>query len=424
MTDTVTDETCSCPDYTASRRSFLRNAAALSAGAVATTMFGDAFRQASYGATNGNVLVVLSLRGGADGLSIVVPHGDPAYTIARPNIALPTASLLQRDAMFGLHPGFKPLEPMWRSGQFAAVHATGLPQPNRSHFSAIEEIEDADLGSEARTGWINRLIGLDTGRSPLEAVSVGSALLPRSMYGDQPTLATDESDNISLSGGSDPEFMRRRRQALSQVWQGETGPLAGGARSALSTSAKLAPTLRQAYRPANGARYPETFLSHALKDTARLIKAQVGVQVVAIDYGTWDMHTHVGTLASVNGGSMNGMVTNLAQALAAFFADLGTVGSRVTLVTLTEFGRRVQENGSRGLDHGWANATLVLGGGVKGGRYHGRWPGLGSGTLIDGDLAVTTDYRSVLAEILTRRLNASVSSVFPGFTPEPVGVIA
>lgn len=425
MTNHMTEtETCSCPDYSTSRRSFLRNAAAVSAGAVGATMFGDAFRQASYGATNGNVMVVLSLRGGADGLSVVVPHGDQAYYEARPNIGVPRSSLLVRDDMFGLHPGFAPLESMWTAGKFAAVHATGLPQPNRSHFSAIEEIEDADLGSAARTGWINRLIGLDTERSPLEAVTVGSALLPTSMYGAQPTLATKALDDITLAGGEDPDAKRRRRKALTQLWHDGGGPLGVGARSALKTTAKLAPTLAQNYVVANGARYPDGDLGDAMRDTARLVKAQVGVQIVTIDYGGWDMHSHLGTLASTGLPSMNGMVANLGKALAAFFTDLGTLGSRVTLVTLTEFGRRLRENGARGLDHGWANATLVLGGGVRGGRYYGRWPGLAYDALVDGDLKVTTDYRSVLSEILTRRLSASTSRVFPNFTPEAVGVMA
>lgn len=425
MTGQMTlNETCSCSDYTTSRRSFLRNAAVVSAGAVATTMFGDAFRQASYAATNGNVMVVLSLRGGADGLSIVVPHGDAAYYDARPVIAVPRASLLVRDDMFGLHPGLKPLESMWTAGKFAAVHATGLPQPNRSHFSAIEEIEDANLGSEARTGWINRLIGLTAERSPLEAVTVGSGLLPTSMYGPEQTLATSSTDDISLSGGDDPERMRWRRQALTQVWHGTRSTLGTGARSALKTTATLGPALRVDCAPANGANYPDSDLGDAMRDTARLIKAQVGVDAVAIDYGSWDMHSSLGTLASTGLSSMNGMVGNLGTALGAFFADLGTLGSRVTLVTLTEFGRRVNENGARGLDHGWANATLVMGGGVRGAAATTARPGLAYDTLVDGDLAVTTDYRSVLCEILTRRFNASTSTVFPNFTPETVGVMA
>ncbi|MBA2558659.1 MAG: DUF1501 domain-containing protein [Propionibacteriales bacterium] len=417
------DQACSCPDYRSTRRNFLRNVSLASGGTVAATMFGDTFRQTAYGATNANVVVVLSLRGGADFLSMVVPHGDSAYYRARPHIAVPRSSLICADNDFGLHPAFAPLKSMWTSNQMGVVLATGLPVPNRSHFDAIEEIEDAAPGSELRSGWINRLIGLQPGLSPLEGVSVGSGLLPTSMVGPQATLAATSTDAIDLSGGSTPKAQRARRRALSQVWAKSQSPLGLGARSTLSTTAALRSTLSHGYTPANGAKYPTSSLGDALSDTARLVKASVGVEVVTLDFGGWDMHSDLGTLES-GSLSMNGMVTGLAKALAAFFQDLGSTGSRVTLVTVTEFGRRVAENGARGLDHGWANSTLVLGGGVRGGRYHGRWPGLSDAQLGDGDLAVTTDYRSVLSEILDRRFGVSTSTVFPDFRPEPVGVMA
>lgn len=421
----MTHEECSCPDYTTSRRALLRNVGLVSAGAVTSTMFGDTFRQTAYGAGDGNVMIVLSLRGGADSLSMVVPKNEPAYTRLRPHIAVPEGKLICQDGSFGLHPAFAPLATMWRDGSFGVVLATGLPQPNRSHFDAIEQIEDADLGSDARTGWINRLIGLDALRSPLEAVNVGTGIMPTSLMGAQPALATESTDTIELAGGDDASARAMRRRALTQVWGKQGGPLAVGARAALTTTAKLGPTLKHAYRPANGAKYPATTLGDALKDTARLVKARVGVKVVTLDYGTWDMHSNVGTLSSTGPLSMNGMVGGLAKALAAFFDDLGALGSKVTLVTLTEFGRRVQENGSHGLDHGWANATFVLGGGVRGGRFHGTWPGLEASSLEDGDLKVTTDYRDVLTEIVkTRIAGASIPQVFPGFKPAAVGVMA
>ncbi len=419
---------CSCNDYsstTTSRRSFLRNALAVTGGTVATSLFGDTFRQTAYGQqAGGNVLVVLSLRGGADGLSLVVPHGDPHYYQQRPRIAVPRGSLLFRDAMFGLHPEFKPLASMWRQRKFGVVHAVGLPQPNRSHFSAIEEIEDADLGSAARIGWINRLVGLDARRDALQAVSVGSGVMPTSLYGHEPTISIAAIDDVTLSGAQLQASTRRaRRQALSQVWGSSKSPLAAGARASLSTTSALATTLSHRYHPAHGAAYPAGSLGDALKDTARLIKARVGVEVVTLDYGSWDMHSKLGTLDVGGAESMRGMVSTLSHALAAFFKDLGTVGDRVTLVTLTEFGRRLRENGSGGLDHGWANATLVLGAGVKGGRYHGSWPGLGSAALEDGDLAVTTDYRSILSEVMLTRFNVTSGKVFPAFTPQHVGVM-
>ncbi len=422
------DEACSCPDYSAassSRRSFLRNALAVTGGTVATSLFGDTFRQAAYGQqAGGSVMVVLSLRGGADGLSLVVPHGDHHYYAQRPRIAVPKRALLFKDPMFGLHPEFKPLSPLWKQNKFAVVHAVGLPQPNRSHFSAIEEIEDADLGSAARVGWINRLVGLDAQRNALQAVSVGSGVMPTSLYGNQPTISIEGVDSVTLSGAQLQASTRRaRRRALDQVWGGSRTPLGRGARASLSTTSALSATLSHGYHPAHGAAYPAGSLGDAMKDTARLIKARVGVEVVTLDYGSWDMHSKLGTVQVGGAESMRGMVGTLSKALAAFFKDLGTVGNRVTLVTLTEFGRRLKENGSGGLDHGWANATLVMGAGVRGGRYHGSWPGLANAALDDGDLAVTTDYRSILSEIMLKRFNVTSGQVFPDFTPKHVGVM-
>jgi uncharacterized protein (DUF1501 family) len=160
-----------------------------------------------------------------------------------------------------------------------------------------------------------------------------------------------------------------------------------------------------------------------LTEAARLVKADLGARAITVDYGSWDMHSHMGTVDAADPDSMQTMVTGLAQALHAFFTDLGTAAARVTVVTLTEFGRRVAENGSKGLDHGWANTMLVAGAGVRGGRVYGTWPGLDAAHLNEGDLAVTTDYRSVLTEVLTRRFGVSVAKVFPGFTPEAVGVM-
>jgi uncharacterized protein (DUF1501 family) len=420
----VTDQQCDCPDYTSSRREMLRNLTLVGAGAVATTVFGDTFRQAAYGASaGGNVLVVLSLRGGADSLSMVVPHSEPYYYQSRPHIAVPRNALVAQNASFGLHPAFEPLLPMWKNGTFGVVLATGLPQPNRSHFDAIEQIEDADPGSAARTGWINRLVGLDSITSPLQAVNLGSGLEPTSLMGPEPTLATESIDDIELAGGSDPKARRWRRNALKQVWGRQPGHLGNGARAALTTTATLDPALRQT-GGAGKVSYPATDLGDALKDTARLINARVGVKVVTLDYGSWDMHTNVGTLQSTGDLAMKGMVHGFASAVAAFFTDLGAAAGRVTLVTLTEFGRRVAQNGTGGLDHGWANATFAFGAGVRGGQYHGSWPGLGAGSLSDGDLTVTTDYRSVLSEILSSRFDGvSVPGVFPGFTPEQIGLM-
>ncbi|NUR05835.1 MAG: DUF1501 domain-containing protein [Nocardioidaceae bacterium] len=412
-----------------SRRRFLAGMAATSTAAVATSMFGEAFRQTSFAATaGGNVLVVLSLRGGIDGLGMVVPHGDPGYYTARPTIAVPKASLVAPDAMFGLHPRLAPLEWLFTSGELAAVHAVGLPVPNRSHFSAMEEIEDADPGSSARRGWVNRMVGQVGSADPTEAIHLSSAIVPTLLSGSAPVLAANRVDDISLVGAEkDDDWARRRRTQLDQMWSGGTGVgLYDAYRSARRTVDVLAPVASAPYTPTAGVTYPRTWpasdLSDALQDTAHLIKADVGTEVVSIDYGSWDMHSDYGT---TEWGDMQSMTGGLAGVLDAFLRDLGPLRSRVTVVTISEFGRRIKENGNRGLDHGWGNMMLVAGGGVKGGRYYGTWPGLGDGKQVDADLQVTTDYRQVLGEIVTSRFpDRSVAGVFPGLSYAPLGLMA
>ena len=413
-----------------SRRRFLQGMAASSTAAVSTSMFGDAFRQTAFGATTsieggGNVLVVISLRGGIDGLGMVVPHGDPAYYTARPTIGVPKASLVAQDAMFGLHPKMAPLTWLWDSGELAAVHATGLAVPNRSHFSAMEEVEDADTGSVVRRGWVNRMIGLNTRTDPNEAVHLTGSIVPTMLAGTAPVMAADGLDQISLVGADKNDWGTRRRSQLDTVWSGGSGVrLFDAYRSAARTVDLLAPSAATQYAP--DVTYPRTWpatdLSDALKDTARLIKADVGTDVVSIDFGSWDMHSDYGTTAW---GDMQSMIGGFAGVLDAFMRDLGTLRQRVTVVTISEFGRRIKENGNRGLDHGWGNMMLVAGGGVKGGQYYGRWPGLGDGRQVDDDLQVTTDYRNVFGEIVTRRFpDRSLATVFPGLGYSPLGIMS
>lgn len=418
-----------CDDYAhaaASRRTFLRG---LTGATVSATMFGTAALSTTFApqlaspaaaAGAGNVLVTVSLRGGADMLSLVVPHGDPGYYRARPTIAVPASSLFARDAMFGLHPALKPLAGMWQRQQLAAVTAVGLPAPNRSHFEAMELVEDASPGDRTRTGWLNRTLGLDAASSPTEGIQLGSGMVPTALYGRAPTLAIGEVDAVSLNGPSGAA----RSRALARVWDGVGGDLGSSARSALRTAAQFKGIAGRGYSPANGARYPDSDLGDSLKEAARLIKSGVGVRTITVDYGSWDMHAGVGRLGATAPSSIHQMASGLALALSAFFTDLGTHAGRVTLVTLTEFGRRVAENGSRGLDHGWGNSMLLMGAGVRGGRYYGSWPGLGSAHLTDGDLSVTTDYRSVLSEVLVSRFGVSIPQVFPGFQREHVGAMA
>jgi len=413
----------SCCDFDRSRRNFLRNLGLLAGVGVITSTTGASFMQAAFASTGAasNVLLVLSLRGGADGLSLVVPHGDIAYAAARPKLAVPSSTLLARNAMFGLHPKFAPLMPMWSAGSFAAVNAVGLAAPNRSHFAAMEEIEDADPGSVERRGWLNRLVGLDQVESPVEAAQIGSAIVPTSLYGASPVLAMADIDDMSLPGRDSPTGYARRVASLTEAWAEDSTSLGRGARAALDMSDVFADVAGQPSEPLNGAVYPGGDLGKSLGDAARLVRADIGAEVITVDAGAWDMHVGVG---GVDAGLLTTAVEELALALNAFFTDLGSLGSRVTVVTISEFGRRVAENANNGLDHGWGNVMLLLGAGVRGGRYHGTWPGLGDGKLVDGDLAVTNDYRSVLAEVVSSRFGADVSKVFPGFRPTPIGAMA
>lgn len=416
------EQSC-CRDFATSRRSILQGAAALGGTMALTQMFGDALMQSTFAGTKGgNTLVVLSLRGGIDGLGVVVPHGDTGYYEARPTTAVPKASVICADAMFGLHPKMAPLEPFWRSGELAAVQAVGLPVANRSHFSAIEEIEDADPGSDLRTGWINRMIGLGSTDKPTDAVQLGQAYPTTATSGPRSVLATSSLDGLRIPALDGYET--QRYASLATAWNGASGPMARGAAEAVDVSRTAGSTI--AAVPTTTTAYPTAWNASPfvdpLKSAARLIRADLGTDVIAIDAGAWDYHSGYGTLQY---GSMQSSVDGFARALAAFLTDLGELRSRVTVVTISEFGRRVTENGSQGFDHGWGNMMLVAGAGVKGGKYYGRWPGLDSTSLADGDLKVTTDYRTVLGEIVTRRFaDRSVPALFPTLSYSPLGFMA
>jgi uncharacterized protein (DUF1501 family) len=419
-----THATMGCEEFNRalpSRRSFLKGLGVVSAGTVVATMHGTVFRQTAFAASGhaDSVLVVLSQRGGCDGMSLVVPYGDPGYVTARPTIGIPPSKLLQTDGMFGLHPKLKPLEKMWSSGRMAAVHAVGLPAPNRSHFSAIQEVEEAAPGSGSRVGWLNRMVGLTDPSSNHAGVQIGVSVPHTQIAGPQPTLAADDIENIDIFGP--PKAMKERKASLRVIWQNATGDVGDAGRQALNTASEWKSVLNTSQNPQHGAHYPQTGLGDALAQSARLIRADVGAEVITVDHSSWDMHTNLGTLDS---GEMRVMADDLGQAVAAFFADLGSLSHKVTLITISEFGRRVAENGDAGLDHGYGNAMLVMGAGVRGGKVYGTWPGLGPDELVNGDLAVTTDYRSVLYEVVKSRFGkVSLSKLFPDFKPEPVGVM-
>ncbi|GAA4692729.1 DUF1501 domain-containing protein [Nocardioides nanhaiensis] len=404
-----------CTEYAGmSRRGLFRGVAL----AGATAVVGSAVVTAApaRAASADSVLVVLSLRGAADGLSMVVPHGDPVYYAARPRIAIPSDRLLAKDGMFGLHPKMAPLLPMWNAGRIAAVQATGLPVANRSHFSAMEELEDADPGSSTRQGWLNRLVGQLPGESPLQAFSIGGGVLPASMYGNADVMSAADVESMKIPGDDQYDKNGGRVSSLHTLWDDHDGPLGKAMRSAFTAVKEFAPVTRT---NDGVAAYPRTDLGRALSEVARIIRGDVGVEVLTVDQGDWDHHSDLGT---AEWGRMNRNVEDLAGSLAAFFGDLGSQASKVTVVTISEFGRRVKENANFGLDHGYGNVMLVAGAGVKGGTYYGRWPGLANET--DADLLVTTDYRSVLSEVVSTRFGASTAQVFPAFSPTSVGVMS
>jgi uncharacterized protein (DUF1501 family) len=403
-----------CDEYAGLTRRGLFRAGAL---AGATTVVGSAVVTAApaRAASAGSVLVVVSLRGAADGLSLVVPHADPVYYKARPQIAIAADQLLAKDGMFGLHPKLAPLLPLWQAGRLAAVHATGLPTANRSHFSAMEEVEDADPGSSTRQGWLNRLVGATPGTSPLQGFHMSGGVVPTSLFGEHPVMSAGDAESMRIPGDDQWDSHGGRRASLHTLWDGDASPLGRAMRSTFTAVNEFAPVVKQ---PSHASAYPGTDLGRALAEVARAVRGDVGVEVFTVDQGDWDMHSDLGTL---EWGRMNNNADDFAKSVAAFFGDLGDQAPKVTLVALSEFGRRVKENSSYGLDHGYGNVMFVAGAGVRGGSYYGRWPGLVD--EADADLLVTTDYRSVLSEVVSTRFGTSTATVFPGFSPTSVGVM-
>lgn len=403
-----------------SRRGVLRAAMAIGAAAgLSGPLVSSRVAFAAEGATySGDVLVVLSLRGGFDGLSAVVPVADPAYYAARPNVAIPAAQVLQLNQQFGLHPVLKGLKGLYDGGQLAIVPSVGQPGSSRSHFHAMAELERAAPGTSVRTGWLDRMVGASGRAGTFAGTVVGEGQASMSFAGPTQEMVVPSVDKFSLAGASDPAEIKRWATALRRLHVGARHELAGPARSATSAVGTLARLRAGGYTPANGAAYPKGELGDALKDVARLVKAKVGLRAVAVDEGDWDMHSGMG---SSTDGWLFRKLTELDAALTAFMTDLGPAGG-VTLVTVSEFGRRVAENGSGGVDHGAGNAMFVLGSGISGGQIYGSWPGLHKAALDDGDLRGTTDFRTVIGEVLERRCGLNAGPVFPGLPATRLGL--
>lgn len=400
------------------RRVFLRNSALAAVGTAALPAF---LKRAAWGAEQNAAtkrLVVIFQRGAADGLNIVVPHGEPAYYAMRPSINIPRSSVIDLDGFFGLHPAMSSFQPLWKQGHLAIVHAAGSPDPTRSHFDAQDFMESGTPGVKAtEDGWLNRsLHNAPPDNSAFRAVAMGASL-PRILCGSEPAVALDNIHDFAVGRGASPVA-----NTFEAMYAGSVDSVLHGTGAETFDAVKMLKSADPAkYTPARGADYPKGRFGESLKQLAQLIKANLGVQVAFADIGGWDHH--------VNEGNTQGQIANVlgqfAQSLSAFCVDLGGLMEDTAVVTMSEFGRTARENGNRGTDHGHANVMFVMGGPVKGGKVYGRWPGLDQSQLYEGrDLSVTTDFRQVLGELVALHLgNKSLDRVFPGFEKQDNGFL-
>jgi uncharacterized protein (DUF1501 family) len=400
-----------------SRRIFLKNGSL----ALVSLGFAPTFLARTANAASGRrrVLVAIFQRGAVDGLNMVVPYAEPAYYAARPTIAIKrpgeAGGALDCDGFFGLHPRMAPLQPWFKNGQMAVVHACGSPNATRSHFDAQDYMESGTPGVKStEDGWINRYLRARRYEeaTPFRAVAL-AAQLPRSLQGPAPTLAMTSIGRFGVRAGAGVEesFEAQYAAAADQV-------LNATGREAFDAIRLLERANPERYAAENGAKYPRSAFGQALQQIAQLIKSDVGLEVAFADAGGWDTHVNQGADA----GQLAARFSDFAGGVSALSQDLGSRLQDVVILTMSEFGRAVNENGNRGTDHGHGNAMLVVGGSVRGGKVYGRWPGLAREQRYEGrDLAITTDFRDVFGEVVVRHLGVrDPSPIFPGYkiTPE------
>jgi uncharacterized protein (DUF1501 family) len=403
-----------------SRRYFLKQ------GGIALVGMGTmpAFLQRAVAAKPGEAkkqLVVLFQRGAADGLNIVVPFAEPNYYRMRPTIAIPQPrrggadAALDLDGFFGLHPSLAPLQTLFMKNQLAIVHAAGSPDPTRSHFDAQDYMESGTPGVKAtEDGWLDRALGTipEENASPFRAVAMGPNL-PRMLHGSTAAIAIPDlrqfkvqTQSAAMAKVAEGGFEAMYAQSVDQALHGT------GAETfeAIDLLKKVDPAK---YPPENGSEYPKNSLGQRLQQIGVMIKAQIGVEVMFLDCGGWDNHVNEGGVQ----GQLSNLLKALGESLAAFHRDMGDRMGDIVVVTMSEFGRTAKENGNRGTDHGHANCMFVMGGDVKGGHVYGKWPGVDEHQLNEGrDLALTTDFRAVVGEILVKHLGVGdLAPVFPGF---------
>ena len=402
------------------RRFFLHRGALAVAGTAAIPSFMVRSVLAEAAPAPGQRLVVIFQRGAADGLNVVVPYREKNYYSMRPTIAIPQNQVIDLDGFFGLHPSLASFKPLYDQGHLAIVHACGSPDMSRSHFDAQDYMESGTPGVKGTDdGWLNRALQAEDllhrcegtcEHSAFRALALGSDV-PLSLAGKIPAIALNNVNGFNVAGrGPNPSPAANAFQAMYADSGDQIFHAAG------DETFEAVKMLRDAnpaqYQPANGANYPNNDFGNGMKQIAQLLKANLGVEAAFTDVSGWDTHQNQG---GVNGQLAN-RLSDFSQSIAAFWRDMGDSAENITLVTMSEFGRTAHENGTGGTDHGHANAMFVLGGNVKGGKVYGRWPGLSDHELNEGrDLAVTTDFRQVLGEAVSKTIGANnLDLVFPG----------
>ena len=399
-----------------SRRLFLKSSALGMFGVgTAPAWLSRALYAADAPSPRKKILVAIFQRGAVDGLNMVVPFGEKQYYALRPNLAIPRPdrtenSAIDLDGFFGLHPALAPLKPIYDAGHMAIVHAVGSPDPTRSHFDAQDYMESGTPGRKATVdGWLNRALPSRKDSSPVRAVSLGTAL-PRAMRGQNEAVAIANLNDFQIRD-------TRGAGTFESMYENTLDQVLNGAGRETFEAVKLMQSIqKQPYAPAGDVQYPNSALGQDLMQIARLIKSDVGLEVAFAEMRGWDTHfNQVGARPTV--GQLANLLGQFGSALAAFYQDLGDKIADVSVVTMSEFGRTARENGSRGTDHGHANVMFAFGGGIRGGKVLGEWPGLEPEQLYEQrDLQLTTDFRDVLGELVVRHLgNAHVASVFPGY---------
>ena len=397
------------------RRRVLQGTTAMVAALGVQTVSTKYAFSAATKALDVDTVVVVSLRGGWDGLNIVVPTFENRYYEQRPSIAVPKAAALALERGFGLHPSLAGLYKLYGAGKLAPVVAVGTPDMTLSHFEAMDTLERGTAVSGTPSGWLNRILQVRGDQGVFSAVQMGSSL-PLSLAGDAPALTMSGIQSFGLQGYDD--VRARAHTAFDALYKGMKHPLATQVHdtvAALNKIGKIAPTPE-----AVGKTYPGGGFGDALKDVARLVKAKLGLSIATIDVGGWDMHTNEGGVD----GDLSNHLKELDQGLSAFVADLGPAFGNVTVLLISEFGRTLRQNGATGTDHGHGQPMLGLGGGVKGGKVYGAWPGLDDKALFsNGSLAGRTDYRDVIADVFGKRARVgSFAKIFPDHKTKALGL--